>query len=100
MNSEHNFGQNFFDPTEHTGNEAGRLDQGVTQPEGGLPSSGDVRVESGAGPDLAVTDIQSEIERTYGPSDWHVEPRHETVSSSVPPTCTDDQFAAYSGNGR
>jgi hypothetical protein len=78
-----------------------------TSAAGNLPNAAAIdnhaeatRIESGAGPDLQVANVQDLIESgALGESRLHVEAKHETVSSSVPATCSDEQYAAYTGNG-
>jgi hypothetical protein len=70
-----------------------------TAAAGNLPNAASItshaeatRVESGAGSDICATDLQSEIERTYGPSDWHVPVRSETVGSAMPVSSQDQNW--------
>jgi hypothetical protein len=65
-----------------------------TPAEGNLPNaaSGDLaeatRIESGAGPDICQENAQDEIERVFGPADWHNATNCVAVDSKLPESCT------------
>jgi hypothetical protein len=59
------------------------------------------RIDSSAGPDICVSNVQDLIESgALGESALHVEAKYESCESKLPATCQDDQYVAYSGNGR
>jgi hypothetical protein len=60
----------------------------ITKPEGNLESTGSLEVTSGAGPDICVGTVQDEIERVFGPSDWHHDSNYSPVASTLPESCT------------
>jgi hypothetical protein len=79
-------------PTSNTGDTSTTVEQSYeTAPAGGLPNASAIgnhaeatRVESGAGPDILACDVQTEIERTFGPEDWTMPaPQSITVGSAV-----------------
>ncbi len=53
-----------------------------------LEDTGSLEVTSGAGPSIEVENVQQEIERTFGPADWHHESNCTPVVSTLPETCT------------
>jgi hypothetical protein len=86
-------------PTNHEGNDI--MNSNYETSASPLENTGSTEVTSGAGADICVANVQDLIEagQLGGESTLHVEARHETVSSSVPATCSDGFYSEYEGNG-
>jgi hypothetical protein len=84
-------GQNFFEPSEVTGNEPG-AGIGEFVSASPLVNPGETEVSSGAGPSL---DIRDETDLEAGPA---ARGNCLTVESKVPDSVQDDFWAPYTGN--